>query len=345
MSKLDKVNSKFREQVDLLFFSDRMDLDLSNFKSLLKENYDAHFTYVWDRFKKSSEIAWEIGSEFWNNRLSFLFSLNEKTISKYIEEYLEKRMFALIRSKHELNIKYDIEYLQFLELCKIKHYKKETLLSVKNYLTEMPAYIKLDKLINIVNAFIPYVFSDIDEFTQILIKKIIVSSRNFDLLMELESQGVKFNKKPIVQLAKDILNEKKATIKHRRAFFTLINNQYILFNLKKEYSSYHKENLIYLIESCDYEIIEEFHLRNIINVIKLDPTITDDVATIYADKLYARNAGHKRSNADRLIKLLKRVPEISPKRILVYLSSNNKMSDIKYILESFPELKKLSAFV
>jgi hypothetical protein len=343
--KLDKVNLKFRQLVDLLFYSDRMDLDLSGFKSLLKENYDIHFEYLWDRFKRCSEIAWENGEQFWNHRLTFLLSLREKTLSKYIEEYLEKRMFSLVRGKHELHIQYDIEYLQFLELCKIKYANKEDLTSVKIYLTEMPAHLNLDKLVAIVNSFIPIVFADLNEFAQIIAKKITHSARSFDLLVALEQRGIEFDKKPISLLTKEILTERKHNEKNRRAFFTLLNDKEIASLLKKEYQSSYKVSLLHLIDACDYQMIEDFHLRNIKNVIQLDPTIAEDVAIIYADKLYKRVSGHKKANADRLIRLLKSVPQIAPKKILAYLSLNNKMSDIKYLLSAFPELRKLAAFV
>jgi len=343
--KLDKINLKFRQLVDLLFYSDRMDLDLSEFKSLLKENYDIHFEYLWDRFKRCTEISWENGEQFWSHRLSFLLSLREKTLSKYIEEYLEKRMFSLIRSKHELNVQYDIEYLQFLELCKIKHANKEDLTSVKNYLTDMPAHINLDKLISIVNSFIPIVFSDLNEFAQVIAKKIPHSSRSFDLLIALEQRGIDFDKQPIVSLIKEILIERKHNEKNRRAFFTLLNDKDIAAKFKKEYQPAYKSSLLHLIDACDYQMIEDFHLRNIKNIIELDASIAEEVAVIYANKLYKRAAGHKKANADRLIRLLKSVPQIAPKKILAYLSLNNKMADIKYMLSAFPELRKLAAFV
>lgn len=343
--KLDRVNSKFRQLVDLLFYSDRMDLDLSGFRSLLKENYDIHFEYLWDRFKKCSEIAWEDGEAFWSHRLLFLISLNERTLSKNIEEYLEKRFISLIRIKHEPDTHYDIEYLQFLELCKIKHARCEDLSSVRNYLTEMPAHLPLSKLITVTETFIPTVFKDMNEFAQVIVKKITHSSRSFDLLVALEAQGIAFEKAPIARLAKELLIERKHSDKNRRAFFTLINNKDIFFLLKKEYLPKYRSNLLSLLEACDYKMIEEFHLRNVFNVVALDSTIADELAIIYADRLYNRVAGHKKANADRLIRLLKSTPQMSPKKILAYLSSNNKMSDIKYMLSAFPELKKLAAFV
>jgi len=345
MIQLDKVNPKFRQLTDLLFFSDRMDLDLSEFKQLLKENHDPHFDYLWDRFKKGTEIFWENGEQFWFDRLSFLLSLNEKTLAKYVEDYLQKRMFSTVRAKFSIDIKYDNEYLQFLQFCKVKHFRKESLVPVKNYLTEMPSHLSTDKLIKIVNSFIPIVFNDIDEYASIITKKITQSARHFDLLLALEQQGILFDKRPIIRLAFEIIVERAHNDKNRRAFFTIINDPTIRNGLKQIYNSSHHPKLMALISDCDYQIIEEHHLRNVKNLVDLDATVADEIAIIYADKLYHRSTGHKKANADRLIRLLKTIPQIMPKKILAYLSSNNKMSDIKYVLSAFPDLRKLAAFV
>lgn len=342
---LEKINPKFRNLTDLLFFSDRMDLDLSEFKALLKENYDAHYQYLWDRYSKSARIFWEDGPKFWADRLTFLLSLNDKNLSKHLEEHLEKRMFETVRAKHDLNIQYDIEYLQFLEYCKIKHARQESLLSVRSYFTEMPSTLHADKLIKIVEAFIPIVFANIDEYVGVITKKITTSARNFDFLLSLESKGVVFNKAPVIDLVKSIIIERVHNDKNRRAFFAIIKDNGIRQALKNDYQPPYKDKILALLKACDYQMIEENHLINIKNIIDLDPSLADDLAVIYADSLYQRSTGHKKANADRLIRVLRTFPQISPKKILAYLSNNNKMNDIKYVLTSFPELKKLAVFV
>jgi hypothetical protein len=343
--QLDKINPKFRQLVDLLFYSDRIDLDLTDFKHLLKQNYEDHFEYLQNRFAKSSEIFWENGERFWSHRLSFLLSLNDKALTKYVEEYLQKRMVHVVKFKPTIDVRYDVEYLQFLELCKIKHAKKESLSFVKNFLTDMPSHLSVEKLTYIIKSFIPIVFTDFNEYTEAIIKKITNSARNFDLLLALEKQGVEFDKVPIVNLARDIILERTHNEKNCRAFFNIIREPSFRSQLKSQYNSSYKTKLLHLLESCDYQLIEEHHLINIKNIIDLDASVADELAIIYADKLYARHSGHKKANADRLIRLLKQVNQISSKKILAYLSANNKMSDIKYVLSSFPELRKLAAFV
>jgi len=343
--QLDKVNPKFRQIVDLLLFSDRMDLDLSDFKSLLKESYSAHFDYLWDRFKRSSTIYWEEGERFWFSRIHFLLSLNDKNLTKYLEEHFQKRMVNLVRTKFSVDTKYDIEFLQFLEYSKVKHSKKESLVHFKQYLTDIPSHINAEKIIKIVNHFIPIVFSDINEYVGIIAKKITQSSRHYDLLLALEQQGIVFDKEPVIKLALELITERARNEKNRRAFFTILNDGYVRNGLKNIYSNINRDKLIEFLEDCDYQVIEEHHLRNVKNIIHLDSSVADELAIMYADKLYQRNTGHKKANADRLIRLMKVIPEIAPKKVLAYLSSNNKMTDIKYVLSAFPDLRKLAAFV
>jgi len=343
--QLEKINPKFRELTDLLCFSDRTDLDLKDYKRLLRENYEVHFRYLWDRFRRATEIFWEDGEQFWSNRLSFFLSLNEKSLSKHIEEFLEKRMFNMARMAHSFDVKFDTEYLQFVEFCKVKFKRRENLDTVKIYLTEMSNYMPADKLIRIVNSFIPMVFKDINEYVGIISKKITQSARHFDLLLAIERQGIYFDKEPIVKLAFDLIVERAHSEKNRRAFFTIINDPSIRAGLKRLYNQSHRAKLISFLNDCDYLVIEDHHLRNIRNVIDLDSSVGDELAVIYAGKLYQRNTGHKRANADRLIRLLHTFPQIAPKKVLAYLSSKNKISDIKYVLSAFPELRKLAAFV
>jgi hypothetical protein len=342
---LENINPKFRNLIDLLFFSNRMNLDLSEIKSLMKDNHNNHIDYLWDRFQKSSQIFWEDGQSFWQHRLSFIFDLNEKSLTKDVESYIEKRMHSLVHTKREPSVKHDVEFQQYLQYCKIKHSRKETLLPVKEYLLEISSTVRAAVLIKVVSVFIPFVFKDMNEYTDLVSKKITQSSRNFDLLRELEKEGVVFNKQPVFQLAKDLLLDRVLNDKNRRAFFRLLADPNILEKLKDIYKPAYKTRLLNLLEASEYQEIEGNHLNNVKNLLELDPTLGEELANIYADKLYQRRTGHKKANADKLIRLIRAFPQVQPKKVLAYLSSNNRMSDIKYILSAFPELKKLAAFV
>lgn len=346
--QLDRVNPKFRQLTDLLFFSDRMDLDLTEFRSLLKENYSDHHGYMWDRLQKCTEVFWENGEAFWSNRFNFLLSLNEKSLLKNLEELLEKRMHELVRIKSQVNILYDIQYLQFVEFCKLKHTRNEDLSNVKNYLLDLPSHSSVEKLINVVNSFTPFIFKNLNDYSQHLVKRITQSCRNFDFLLALEQmapQDFYLDREPIAALARELITERTHNDKNRRTFFNLINDEGVMQKLKSGYTTAMSTKLVDLLEACDYQMIEEHHLRNIKNILELDPTLSDNIVEIYAEKLYSRGSGHKKANADRLIRLAKTFPQISPRKILSFLSSNNKINDIKYVLSSFPDLKKLAAFV
>jgi len=346
--QLDKINPRFRQIVDLLFFSDRMDLDLTEFRSLLKENYKDHYNYAWDRLQKSLDIFWENGSVFWSHRLEFLLSLNDKFLIKNLEEHLEKRMFELIRNKQQINIDYDIEYLQFVEFCKIKYARHDDLSNIKNYLIDLPSHSSIEKLINVVNSFTPFLFKSLNDYADHLVRKITQSCRNFDFLLALEEiapNNFSLNREPIANLAMDIIMDRVHNDKNKRAFFNLINDKGVLNILKLRYDNSFRLKLIKLLENCDYFLLEDWHLRNIKNILELDSSLADRIVEIYGDKLYSRGFGHKKANADRMIRLAKTFPQISAKKILSFLSTHNKMNDVKYVLSSFPDLKKLAAFV
>jgi hypothetical protein len=340
----DKINSNFRYLVDLVFFTNRFDIDLSNFNSLLKDHTD-HVRYLIDRFEKSSEIHWENGEQFWFNRISFLFSLNNKEINKFIGRFFEKRFLFLVKFKDKINPKYDLSYLQFLQYCKVKHSRGENLSFIRKNLLELPATTNDEKLLLIINSFIPVVFKDIDEYVENISQKITMSARNFEILQALEKRQIIFDREPVVKLAKEIITDRIHSFKNVIAFFTIINDKTIHEKLKQEYLPEYRTKIINLLSNCDSKILEESHLRNIENIINLDNSLADEAAKIYVGKIYSRYNVHKKANADRVIRLLKKFDQISPKKILVYLSGQNKTSDIKYLVKSFPELEKFLAFV
>lgn len=345
INSLDKINPRFRQLTDLFLFSDRKDLNLTEFHKLLHSNYSDHFNYLLEKFRKSTDIFWEEGADFWYSRLSFLLALNDKLITKNIEAHLEKRVVQLIRFKYEISVDYDIEYMQYLQFCRVKFARNENLNFIKNFLIDLPPHVKFEKLICLVKTFIPIVFKDLEDYAQHIIRKITQSSNHFLVLLALEQYGVVIDKKPIIDLALQIIVDRSSSEKNRRTLFTILSDKSLLNLLQDRYKKEYKSQLLGLINECDYREIEEHHLKNIKNLIELDSSIADELAVIYADKLFSRNTGHKRANADRLIRLINQVPQISSKKILAHLSCRNKMSDIKHILSAFPDLKKLAAFV
>lgn len=343
--QLSEIIPEFRNLVDLILFSNRMDIDLSKFNSLLNDKRKIHLDYLFDIFNKACDIYWENGNELWYYRLFSLFSFEDSSINKYISKQIEHRMFSLIRSKKNIDKEFDLQYLQFIEYCKVKHARHENLQSVKNYLIELSPQIDNHKIINIIISLTPFLFKDIGEYASAIANRITISYRNFEILQSLENYNIKIDKQPIVQLAKELLSNRSRNNKNISAFYAIIDNQEIISQLKSQYIIDYRAGLIDILENSDYRDLEDRHLRNMKNIIFLDPVIADNLALIYAQKLYARYTWHKKANADRLIRLMKTFPQISPKKIFAYLASNNKITDIKYMLVEFPSLRKLAAFM
>lgn len=346
--QLDRMNPKFRQLVDLFFFSDKMDFDVSEFKLLLKEKNFNHLEYMWDRLQKCTSIFWENGAQFWKHRFSFLFSLNEKSILQKLELYLERRMFNLVIGKSNINIIHDIEYLQYVEFFKQKHFNGNSIENVANYILSLPSNTSMTNLLSIVNSFTPFLFKDLNDFANKLIKKITQSCRNFDFLLSLEEiapQDFCLNRNFLTDLAIDIINERAHNGKNHRIFFRLINDDRILYLFKIKYNSSLKLKLVEFLKSCDYQMIEDFHLRNIRNLLNIDSSLSENIIEIYGEKIYNRKSGHRRANTNKLIKLVKTFSQISSRQILFFLSSHNEINDIKYVLLAFPHLNKLAVFV
>lgn len=341
---ISEVDPEFRQQCDLLLFSEKIKLDLKKFKSLLEKKL-CHNDYLLDKFKRSTEIFWENGEELWFFRLSFLFDSVADNTLKEIESFLEKRMFGIIRSNKDVSPKWNVEFLQYLQFCKAKSQRNQSLSLFKNKLIELTPQISNKKIIAIVNHLIPHVFKDMNEFFEIISRRIVVSDTNFHLLLALEKTGITVDRAILAKLASELIIERPHSDRHARALLVILNDKETLQELKKTYTLLHHNKLLALVNECThFYVLEENQFRNIKNLIALDPTLADKLAAIYVKKIINRTIHHKRANADRVIRLVNKVPEVNSKKILAFLSSNNQMADIRYITKAFPNLKKIAIF-
>lgn len=334
--QLDKVDPQFRLLTDQLFFTDRTDLDISNFQTLYGSKPE-HYQYFWDRFWRSSEICWE--ESFWLNRFEFVIDQLPKRMIQAMESHLLSHFRDVI-----IFNSLDNRYVQFVAWVKVKSLKKESLTLIQDFMTNAPYVMGTQRLVDMVKHFIPFLFSTMDEYIALLSKK-ASAYRNFQVLKDLESLGHKVDKKPIFKMARDLLFKRVPNRSNRRSFFSLITDASVMADLESEYQPIHRPRLIAFIRECDYKEIEEHHLRNIKNLLALDSTVAEELLLVYADKLYARGYGNKKANVDRLIRACKTFPQFSPKKVLAYLSTNNRMSDIKHLVSAFPDLKMLVPFV
>jgi hypothetical protein len=185
----------------------------------------------------------------------------------------------------------------------------------------------------------------LNEYVDILSKRVGQSARNFEVLKHLEQQGLPVDKSSFSKLCQDLLLKRALNRKNRRSFFAMIEDATVMAHIKAEYKPENRDRLIAFIESCDYKEIEEYHLRNVRNLLDIDVSIADDLLMSYTKSLYDRGTGDKGANIKRLIRVCKTYPQLSPKKILAYLSVNNRMADIKKLVASFHDLKTLVPFI
>lgn len=337
---LDKIDPNFRSLTDQLFFTDRTDLDISNFQTFYG-NKAEHYQYFWDRFLRSSEIFWP--ETFWITRFEFVIDQMPKKMSQEMENYLLTQ-FKTVTSYYDSRVSLDNRHIQFVAWVKTKSLKKESLTTIQDFLTNAPYVMDTRRLVEMVKYFIPFLFPSMDEYVAILSKRAGVF-RNFQVLKDLEALGYKVDKSPIFKMTRDLVFKRVPNRPNRRSFFSLLSDASVMADLKSEYRPIHRPRLLALIKECDYKEIEEYHLRNMKALLELDSSVADELIVIYADKLFARGWGNKKANADRLVRACKTFPQFSPKKVLAYLSANNRMSDVKHIVSAFPDLKVLVPFI
>lgn len=342
MLALDKIDPEFRILADKLFFTDRTDLDLSRFKDLF-ESREAHYGYLWDRFTRSAEIFWD--EAFWINRLDTILSLQSKRFEVEAGGFLLNRFRRLIDLRANPTPKIDSDFIQFVAWTKVRAARKEDIMSIREFFIGLVHSVQVGKLTNIIGHFTPHLFQDLNEYLGLLGKRVSESARSFEVLRQLESQGIPIDKGPIFKLSSNLLFKRALNRPNRRSFFGLLDDASVMAHLKSEYKPENRSRLIDLIKTCDFKEIEEYHLRNVKNLLELDPTIADELFTLYADSLYARGTGYKGANAKRLVRLCRMFPVFAPKKALVYLSTHSRMADMKYLISAFPDLKTLIPFV
>lgn len=342
MNLLDRVDPKFRQITDLLFFTDRTDIDTSEYLSLLRGNQDNH-RYLWDRLNRGFEIFWD--QKFWEDRFDLVLSLEDKKLENDIDTLVINRFHNFIRSYNNPDPKIYNQYIHMIAWAKAKVIRKENVQPIKTLLYGLPHSMSVERLTDVLKNFIPHIIPSMEEFITHLSKELGNSPRSFQVLKSLESQGMAVDKAPMYKTASNLLFKRVPNRPNRRAFFGMLEDKEVMAHLKSSYKPEHRDRLVSLIQNCDYKEIEENHLRNIKNLLELDATIAEELLTTYADRLYARYTGHKGANVRRLIRVCKTFTQFSPKKVLAYLSNNNKMSDIKFMLSAFPELKKLAVFV
>jgi len=343
LNVLSKVDPNFRKMTDLLFFSDREDIDIVLYKKLLKENYQINIEYFFDRFCKSCEISWE--PTFWHNRFLFIRSLKDKLLIKRVDSTLYKKIKTYLKNENiDLN---SPDYLQFVQLCKVKSLHKNDLKSIKTFLMDLFSYVNAYKLYQILNSIIPLIFNSFTDYFYFVAKNSKDHYLTFKVFRSLKKRGVIIEPECLNDMIRSLLFNKNPLGKVRRAhsFFFILSDVDCRESFKKTFTSDYSKQIPNFIKYLDLRDMEGEHFSNIKNLIYLDSSLADDIATTYLEKIYARSVVHKKANADKIIKLLKLIPEISPKKVIFWLSSMKRVNDVNYVLKEFPSLKSLVAFL
>lgn len=336
------LDSSFRNTTDLLFFSNRLDLNLSNYNNLLKTS-NSHTQYLIDRFYKGAEIYWDNLSDLWNQRLSLLFSLNNSNIQQLVERHINKRMCTLLRKKQSV-CSNDIEYIQYLEMCKVKWARKESLSFARNYLLSLPDSIKPEQIILIIKSFIPYVFKNLSEYSNWLCKRVIFSTKNLLILNYLNSIGVE-NDFSLLDEKIDLILKSPPNPKLSKAFIALLREEHVVKNLQSKINVKTIPKIIDLLAEVSYKELETDNYYIFRVLTKLDPRLIVPLTENYVMNLLLRGNKHLTSNCKKMGNLNKAVPACSSKVIFKYIVSLDKIGYIKSLCCIFPEYKDLLAFV
>ena len=343
---ISKINPEFRLYLDLLFYTDRKDLNIDKFKNLLIENYNINYKYFIYRLEKSSEIFWS--SEVWYDKISFLLSINDKKIRKNINSFFEKRIFNLIRKKHKIDQTVDVEYIQFIELIKFKSKNNESFNNIIQEILKLSSYIKFKKLYDFIQSTIPYVFKSFDDVVEIYIDSILdlKYSRNIEFLDYLNIRGHLIDKKHYNYIFNKILEKKNSTNKKTKLLLLkVIRNNNIIDFIKNNYSKEMDDFFEQLITSCYYTDYEKDHYKNTKALIEINPKFADLILKEFSDLLFIEEFEHNRAKLDKLLKLNRFVPEITIKKIVGVLIKNNRKKEIGYLVKLYPELKKITTLI
>ena len=198
----------------------------------------------------------------------------------------------------------------------------------------------------LINSFVPILYPSTDDYIKSLYKSIILNPKNIDFIFSLDKINIKFDTKILVPFFFKLLRKNKVpTFKERSLMFKILENENILNELKKQITVKDKDYLIEGLGCCNYTEYEKCHFKNMKNLIQLDSSLTDNLVDDYLSQILVQETNHKKAKIDKILKLLKNCKQISPKKVLTWLSNNKRSNEIKYLVSSYPDLKKLVAFV
>lgn len=344
-SKNEKISSRFRQLTDLLFYTDRKDLDLAEFGQLLNNCGANYSNYFITSFEKSTNIAWENIVDYWFYRFCFILSLENKKIKKAVLTQVENRFFYFIERAYDLKI--NLSIIQYVQLCRARKHLGLSLEKEKKYLLGLSNFLVPQRSVDVCELFIPIIWRNKKHLIENIISRFSKLHHVDSMLLYLRDNNYKLNDKKIARKAIDLCIRGKETQASSILFFNMLNDENVFEAFKSMYTDELRQKLYKKVENL--EISSLTHGSNGFNIVSvvssIDPELIDPLTELYVSYTYSRYIRHKKSNVDRIIKFIKTVDGVNPKVVLVCMSKLNKNKDIKKVLEAYPELKKLALFV
>jgi len=341
----EKINSKFRQLTDLLFCTDRKDLDLAEFGELLNNCDSNHINYFLSRFDKATSISWDDNPGYWLHRFCFILSSKNKKIKKHVCSQTENRFQYFI--ERASNVKDNLSVMQFVQICCARKHLGLPLEKEKKYLLGLSNLLVASRTIEVCQLFIPVIWRSKRHLIDNIVFRLPKLSHAVSLLEYLRKNGYYLDNKKIAKMAIDSCVRHEISPIKSSLFFNLLNNREVFLEFKNMYTEDLRSTLYKKIEklgttALTYNLVGLSILEMAIDI---DPELSKPLTELYITHLYSRYVRHNRANVDRLVKLIKKIDTINPKIVLVCLTKLNKHKDIKKLIEVYPELKKLALFV
>jgi len=341
---IDNLNPKFRHLVDLLLFTDRQDINFDEFKDLYFENTNnsKYLIYILNR---SMAIYWYSGLNVWKYRFKILLKLGSPHISNYIEENCFKNATKIFKSQRTLILNFNIEIDQYFGYLFARHELKLPINNVRHHLAKNLVNLPPDDIKNLLGLIIPNFFKSGDHLAKFLVRK-FRKNPYISIVYVLFKQDMLSSKEFFIKLIYDDVFISSLDGVHIPLVSCILKIPEITEHAKQNYNNTLKKLLLSNIGNADSEHVEIDNFQ----ILKQIGLINKELPTLVAEEFLSntnKNIGWQSYNYlyKLYIKLLKNIPEFTPKMLLANLSSNNQMPIIKLLYKHYPELKKLSAFV
>lgn len=341
----NKITPRFRYLTDLLFYTERKDLDLAEFGELLNSCDSNSSNYFLTRFERAANISWENIKDYWFHRFCFIIALNNKKIKKGVYYLVEDRFKFFIERDFDLEI--NLSIIQYVQLCCARKYLGLPLDKEKEYLLCLSNFLVPERAVEVCELFIPIIWKNKKHLINNLISKFPALHHSDKLLAYLRDNNYSLNNKKLAKQVIDFCVRGKNDPESAKLFFNILGDDKVLDLFKTMYTEELRMKLYKKVESLGVSSLTYgTNGFNIIETVKyIDPELTDQLTELYVTYVYSRYCRHNSSNVDRIIKFIKTVDGVNPKIVLVCMTKLNKNKDIKKIIKAYPKLKKLSLFV